>query len=86
VDTNYIPFGAVILAEMPIINSQGQVTGNKWQLLFPQDRGDAIKGPARMDIYTGIGEAARATANSLTGYGRAYLLLSKPQRDHAITT
>jgi len=45
-------------------------------LLFPQDRGYAIKGPARMDIYTGVGERARETANSLTGYGRAYLLLA----------
>ncbi|MCK5895698.1 MAG: MltA domain-containing protein [Cocleimonas sp.] len=86
VDTNYIPFGAVILAEVPIITTRGQIIGNQWRLLFPQDRGDAIKGPARMDIYTGIGEAARETANSLTGYGRAYLLLNKPQGKQAVTT
>ncbi len=83
VDTNYIPFGAVILAEVPIINSRGQAVGNEWRLLFPQDRGNAITGPARMDIYTGIGEAAREKANSLTGYGRAYLLLNKPLFDDA---
>jgi membrane-bound lytic murein transglycosylase A len=84
VDTDYIPFGAVILAEVPIINSLGQAVGKEWRLLFPQDRGYAIKGPARMDIYTGIGEAARETANSLTGYGRAYLLLNKPLLDDAM--
>lgn len=77
VDTNYIPFGAVILAEIPIINTLGLVVDHQWRLLFPQDRGDAIEGPARMDIYTGIGEVAREKANSLTGYGRAYLLLPK---------
>ncbi|MCK5918344.1 MAG: MltA domain-containing protein [Cocleimonas sp.] len=78
VDTNYIPFGAVILAEVPIINSRGEAVGNEWRLLFSQDRGNAIIGPARMDIYTGIGEAAREKANSLTGYGKAYLLLNRP--------
>jgi membrane-bound lytic murein transglycosylase A len=85
VDTDYIPFGAVILAEVPIINSLGKAVGNEWRLLFPQDRGNAIKGPARMDIYTGIGETAREIANSLTGYGRAYLLLNKPLLDDAMS-
>ena len=84
VDTHYIPFGAVILAEVPIINSRGQAVGNEWRLLFPQDRGNAITGPGRMDIYTGIGETARIKANSLTGYGRAYLLLNKPLLDDAM--
>jgi membrane-bound lytic murein transglycosylase A len=77
VDTNYIPFGAVVLAEVPIINTLGHVVDHQWRLLFPQDRGDAIEGAGRMDIYTGIGEVAREKANSLTGYGRAYLLLPK---------
>ena len=79
VDTDYIPFGSVILAEVPIINSLGNIVGNEWRVLLSQDRGNAIKGPARMDIYTGFGESARKIANNLTGYGRAYLLLNKPQ-------
>ena len=85
VDTKYIPFGSVILAEVPIINSLGQVMGNEWRVLFSQDRGDAIKGPARMDIYTGAGESARKMANNLTGYGKAYLLLSKPEYEQTLT-
>lgn len=79
VDTNYIPFGSVILAEVPITNSVGRVIGKEWRVLFSQDRGAAIKGPARMDIYTGAGETARKMANKLTGYGKAYLLLNKPK-------
>ena len=79
VDTAYIPFGSVILAEVPVINSKGKIDGQEWRILFPQDRGNAINGPARMDIYTGVGELARERANSLTGYGKAYLLLNKPQ-------
>lgn len=79
VDTGYIPFGSVILAEVPIINNKGKIEGKEWRILFPQDVGNAINGPARMDIYTGVGELARERANSLTGFGKAYLLLNKPQ-------
>lgn len=74
VDTDFIPFGSVLLAEVPIKNSKGQTLGSEWKILLPQDRGIAIKGPARMDIYTGKGEAARVSANRLTGLGKAFLL------------
>jgi len=80
VDTDYIPFGSVLLAEVPRRSAKGQYLGSEWKLLLPQDRGIAIKGPARMDIYTGAGEAARINANRLTGLGRAFLL-----RDRLIT-
>jgi len=85
VDTKYIPFGSVILAEVPIMNIYGKVIGNEWRVLFSQDRGHAIKGPARMDIYTGAGESARQMANNLTGYGKAYLLLNKPSFEGTLT-
>ena len=75
VDTNYIPFGSVVLAEVPIINSKGQTLGTEWKLLLPKDRGNDINGPARIDVYTGQGEAARLTANRLTGNHRAYVLV-----------
>ena len=74
VDTDFIPFGSVLLAEVPILNTKGQKLGSEWKILLPQDRGNAIKGPARMDIYTGKGESARVVANRLTGFGQAYLL------------
>lgn len=85
VDTKYIPFGSVILAEVPVMSTYGKVIGNEWRVLFPQDRGHAIKGPARMDIYTGAGESARQMANHLTGYGKAYLLLNKPSYERTLT-
>ena len=78
VDTDFIPFGSVLLAEVPIKNTKGQTLGSQWKILLPQDRGIAIKGPARMDIYTGRGEYARVQANRLTGLGRAYLLRKRP--------
>jgi membrane-bound lytic murein transglycosylase A len=78
VDTSFIPFGSVLLAEVPDIDTNGKVIGSQWRLLFPQDRGSAIRGNARLDVYTGTGEIARKWANSLTGKQRAYLLLKKP--------
>ena len=77
VDTDFIPFGSVLLAEVPILNSKGQKLGAEWKILLPQDRGIAIKGPGRMDIYTGKGESARLAANSLTGFGQAFLLRNR---------
>ena len=77
VDTDFIPFGSVLLAEVPILNTKGQKLGSEWKILLPQDRGIAIKGPARMDIYTGKGEPARVTANRLTGFGQAFILRNK---------
>ena len=86
VDTRYIPFGAVILAEVPIINNLGQAVGNEWRILFSQDRGNAIKGPARIDIYTGVGESARKMANNLTGYGKTYLLLKQAPFNNSLAS
>ena len=80
VDTSFIPFGAVLLAEVPRINAQGEIMDYEWRLLFPQDRGNAIRGNARLDFYTGTGELAKQWANKVTGLRQAYLLLDKGQR------
>ncbi len=80
VDTSFIPFGAVLLAEVPRIDHQGNVLDYEWRLLFTQDRGNAIKGNSRLDFYTGTGEWARNWANRVTGLRRTYLLLEKDQR------
>ncbi len=79
VDTSFIPFGAVLLAEVPRIDNHGKALGYEWRLLFPQDRGNAIKGNARLDLYTGTGDQARNWANKVTGLRQTYLLLDKSQ-------
>lgn len=79
VDTSFIPFGAVLLAEVPRIDNHGNVLGYEWRLLFPQDRGNAIKGNTRLDLYTGTGDWARDWANKVTGLRQTYLLLDKSQ-------
>ncbi|MCK5726944.1 MAG: MltA domain-containing protein [Thiotrichaceae bacterium] len=77
VDTTFIPFGAVLLAETPEFDSRGEIAGYAWRLLLPQDRGSAIKGQARIDIYMGVGERAKRKANLVTGIHRTFLLLKK---------
>ena len=77
VDTQHIPFGSVLLAEIPIRNSYGKITRREWRLLFPQDRGGAIKGTQHLDLYTGKGSQAKRLTRAVTGMGRAYLLVNK---------
>ena len=84
VDTRYIPFGSVLLAEIPVGYTFNNSPVYEWRLLFPQDRGIAIKGTARLDLYTGKGESAREIANKVTGARRVYLLLSKPNAEVAM--
>lgn len=77
VDTQFIPFGAVLLAQTPEFDSLGEIKGYAWRLLLPQDRGSAITGRARLDLYMGIGERAKRKANLVTGTHRTFLLLKK---------
>ncbi len=78
VDDAYIPLGAVLLADVPRIDSQGNLVGSDWRLLFAQDRGDAIKGPGRIDLYTGTGSIAERATYRMTGFRKTYLLVRKP--------
>jgi peptidoglycan lytic transglycosylase A len=74
VDKKYIPYGAVLLAEIPQINQEGNIVGYQWRLLMAQDSGAAIKGPGHVDIYMGTGELAKEKASALHHYGRLYWL------------
>lgn len=78
VDKRYIPLGSVLLAEIPRMNHLGKRTGSDWKMLFAQDSGSAIKGPGRLDIYTGIGAEAERKTYQVTGLHKTYLLVRKP--------
>jgi len=76
VDPTVIPHGAVLLAEIPNIDANGQWTGRyDWRLLVAQDRGAAIRGAGRVDIYFGKGLSAEARAAQLKHYGRVFWLV-----------
>jgi len=77
VDTEVIPMGSTLLAEVPILDRNGNFLKHEYRILFAQDRGGAIKGPARIDLYCGIGQQALSIASGLNHYGRAWLILPK---------
>ena len=78
VDRNYIPLGAVLLAEVPRLDANGREIGRDWRLLFAQDQGGDIKGAGRLDLYTGFGRQAENIAHGITGFRKAYMLVRKP--------
>ncbi|MEM9823294.1 MAG: murein transglycosylase A [Bacteroidota bacterium] len=81
VDTRYIPLGSVLLAKVPIVNNRNRVIRHDYRILVAQDVGGAIKGTGHVDLYTGIGDAARRKASALHHYGNLWLLL--PNEDKA---
>lgn len=76
VDPGYIPFGAVLLARMPVLDETGSLLRHEYRLLTAQDRGGAIKGPGHVDLYAGVGEEALKKASALHHYGQLWLILA----------
>ncbi|MBI4665743.1 MAG: MltA domain-containing protein [Nitrospinae bacterium] len=80
VDPAYYPEHAILLVSLDLPEvKDGVVMGWKQtaRLAIAQDRGGAIKGPGRMDIYFGEGPEAGATAGLLKQTGPAYFLILK---------
>lgn len=77
VDPKFIPLGAVLLAEVPQLNAQGELQGHQWRLLVAQDTGGAIRGPGHVDLFMGGGLKAQAEASNMHHYGRLWLLMPK---------
>jgi membrane-bound lytic murein transglycosylase A len=74
VDRAFIPLGAPVY-----IATTDPLTGAPLQrLTLAQDLGGAIRGPARVDIFFGWGEAAEERAGRMRAKGHEYLLLPRP--------
>ncbi|HRJ51325.1 MAG TPA: MltA domain-containing protein [Candidatus Thiothrix moscowensis] len=76
VDTTMIPFGSVLLAELPIRDKDGKIVQHEWRLLLATDRRTDDRGAVRIGIYTGEGEEGWAQAQRFYPAGRAFLLQS----------
>jgi membrane-bound lytic murein transglycosylase A len=64
-----------IAADLPITNDKG---GNKFRrLMFAQDTGSAIIGPARADIYFGAGPEAARIAGRIRNAGQFVILMPR---------
>lgn len=77
VDRRHIPLGAVLLANIPIINEENEISHYEWRFVLAQDVGAAIKGPGHVDLYMGIGKEARRQASFLHHYGELWMILPK---------
>ena len=76
VDKSCIPYGACLIAEIPVLDEDGTLIKHKWQLLFAHDTGGAIRGPGHLDLYHGNGQTAGDRAGDLHHYGRVWLMLA----------
>ena len=78
-DRRYVPPGVVtyLTTERPLVSDDGKLEA--WQsfsrFAFSHDSGFAIKGPARVDLYWGEGEAAGREAGYVNGAGELAILL-----------
>jgi membrane-bound lytic murein transglycosylase A len=80
-DPTVFPPGALafVRTRVPIVGSDGRVAG--WsplqRFVLNQDTGGAITGPARVDIYFGVGEDAGEIAGRMSAKGDLYFLVPR---------
>lgn len=80
-DTQLFPRGALafITTEKPVFDENGQIS--RWQpfarFVLNQDTGGAIRGPGRVDLFTGSGPKAGQIAGAMRQPGSFYFLLKK---------
>ena len=67
IDTRYVPFEAPVWLDLPELR----------RLMVAQDRGGAIKGAVRGDVFWGSGPRAATRAGAMAARGAAYVLLPK---------
>ena len=73
VDRRFLPLGAPVF-----VATSNPIDRAPWQrLLLAQDRGGAIKGPVRGDIFFGWGPEAETMAGRMQQAGAAYVLLPR---------
>ena len=80
IDTRFLPFGLPLWldATLPALPELGRLEETPLRrLMVPQDRGGAIKGPVRGDLFWGAGAEAEAIAGRMKQPGRLWLLWPK---------
>ena len=80
-DPDFFPEGALafIRLKKPVFDDEGKFQEKVQfsRFVFSQDKGAAIKGPGRVDLFCGFGEQAEYTAGMLKERGELYLMLQK---------
>ncbi|MBN1363840.1 MAG: MltA domain-containing protein [Syntrophaceae bacterium] len=80
-DPEFFPEGALAFINLrkPVFDEEGNIKERKnfSRFVLSQDKGAAIKGPGRVDIFCGFGDKAELTAGTLKEEGELFLLLKK---------
>ena len=80
-DPDYFPHGALAFIRLrkPVFDVAGNITARVSfsRFVLNQDKGSAIKGPGRVDLFCGFGANAQAQAGSLKEKGELYFLIKK---------
>jgi membrane-bound lytic murein transglycosylase A len=80
-DPDFFPEGALAFIRLhkPVFDTEGNVKEriNFSRFVLNQDKGSAIEGPGRVDIFCGFGTKAEYTAGTLKEKGELYLLIKK---------
>jgi membrane-bound lytic murein transglycosylase A len=80
-DPDYFPEGALAFIRLrkPVFDTEGNVKERvKFsRFVLSQDKGSAIKGAGRVDLFCGFGADAETTAGTLKENGDLYILLKK---------
>ncbi len=80
-DPDFFPEGALAFIRLrkPVFDTEGNVKERVSfsRFVLNQDKGSAIEGPGRVDLFCGFGSKAEYTAGTLKEKGELYLLLIK---------
>lgn len=80
-DPDVFPAGALAFIRLskPVFDDKGRIVKREAfsRFVLNQDKGSAIKGPGRVDLFCGFGHEAEAVAGSLKEKGELYFLLPK---------
>ena len=74
-DFRYLPKGAILLGEVPVLDSEGNFVRHEYRILMVHDTGGAIKGAGHVDLYAGVGTAAGEYAGRMKHFGRLWMIL-----------
>ncbi len=84
VDRRYIPLGVPLWLDTKAPNPDPALPDRPLRrLMVAQDRGGAIRGPVRGDVFWGHGGEAEAIAGRMKHRGRYYLLLPRTMADRS---
>jgi len=80
-DPDYFPQGAPAFIRMrkPVFDENGNIMSRVGfsRFVLNQDRGSAIKGPGRVDLFCGFGDQAQSTAGTIKEKGELYFLIKR---------